>query len=87
MEKRLKNLENTGNTQGILIFGKIQGKDRKFVCLRSKFIAYGGGYIGPLLNTTVIQHAIFAHNTQAIVFNKTGKIQGIWFLKSCVYPV
>jgi len=39
--RELKNLENTGNTQGILIFGKIQGKDRKFVCLRSKFIALG----------------------------------------------
>ena len=63
-----------GKTRGIKKCGKIQGKHREFVCLRSKFIAYGGGYIGPLLNTTVIQHAIFAHNTQGNFLNKTGKI-------------
>ena len=29
---------------------------------------------------------IFANNTQGYFLNKTRKIRGIWFLKSCGYP-
>ena len=54
-----------GKTRGIKKCGKIQGKHREFVCLRSKFIALGGGYIGPLLNS---------HSTCNFCTQFTGKL-------------
>ena len=51
-------------------------ENMEFLCLPSKFIAFGvdGGCVA---RKKLIEHAIFAHNTQGNFLNKTGKIQGI----------
>jgi len=80
----LKIWKNTGKTQGINKFGKIQGKHRElkkiwknkgkhmdtFLCLYSKFTALGWMEAAPLKK--FIQHAMFTHNTNFL--NKMGNL-------------